>query len=62
MPLFRVAVEPSPANGLRMRSFVMADKVTTVRIDKLGQPFGRLEEDAMRAVNRALALFLGIVT
>ena len=62
MPLFRVAVEPSPANGLRTRSFIMADKATTVRTGKLGQPFGRLEEDAMHAVNRALALFLGIVT
>ena len=58
----RVSVEPSQANGLRQPSEVMIDMVMSVRSDRLGSPFGRLEEDAMRAVNRALALFLGIVT
>ena len=61
-PLFRIPVEPSSVNGLRKRSFVMADKATTVRTEKLGPPFGRLEENAMRAVNRAPALFLGIAS
>ena len=61
-PLFRIPVEPSPANGLRKRSFIMADKAVTVRVDKLGPPFGQLEEEPMRAVNRAMALFLGIAS
>lgn len=58
-PLIRVDVEPSPENGLRKRSQVMVDKAMTVKRDKFGQPFGRLDEAAMIAVNRSLALFLG---
>ena len=58
-PLIRLTVEPTAENGLRKRSQVMIDKAMTVRRDRLAQPFGRLEDEAMVAVNRSLALFLG---
>lgn len=35
----------------------MVDKAMTVQ---LGEAFGRLDDGAMVAVNRALALFLGV--
>lgn len=60
-PLIRLDVEPNPENGLRKRSQVMVDKAMTVKRDKLGGPFGRLDDATMLAVNRALALFLGFV-
>ena len=59
-PLFRVTVEPSRRNGLRSVSQIMVDKVTTVRRQRLSQTIGRLEEDAMLRVSRALALWFGI--
>jgi len=59
-PLFRVTVEPSRGNGLRTVSQIMVDKVTTVRRPRLGQTIGRLEEDVMLRVSRALALWFGI--
>jgi mRNA interferase MazF len=59
-PLFRVTVEPSRRNGLRLVSQLMVDKVTTVRRQRLGQTIGRLEEDVMLRVSRALALWFGI--
>lgn len=59
-PLFRVTVEPSQHNGLRLVSQVMVDKVTTVRRERLGQTIGRLEDDVMLRVSRALALWFGI--
>jgi len=58
-PLVRLAVEPSAENGLRRPSQVMIDKAMTVRRDRVGAPFGRLQADTMVAVNRSLALFLG---
>lgn len=58
-PLMRLDVEPNPENGLRKRSQVMVDKAMTVRRDKLGEPFGRLDDGTMVAVTRSLALFLG---
>ena len=59
-PLFRVTVEPTRRNGLRLVSQIMVDKITTVRRQRLGQTIGRLEEDIMLRVSRALALWFGI--
>lgn len=59
-PLLRLEVEPDGDNGLRKRSQVMVDKAVTVRRDKIGEPFGRLDDATLLAVNRALALFLGL--
>jgi len=61
-PLFRLTVEPSRRNGLRLVSQIMVDKVMTVRRQRLGQTIGRLEEDVMLRVSRALALWFGIAT
>jgi mRNA interferase MazF len=58
-PLFRIRVEPSPGNGLRQLSDVMAVNPQTVPRDKVGEAIGRLPDDTMLRVNRALALFLG---
>lgn len=58
-PLFRLTVQPSPRNGLNEPSQIMVDKAMSVKRDRLGQPFGRLDDATMLAVNRALALFLG---
>jgi mRNA interferase MazF len=58
-PLIRMDLAPAPDNGLRKASQIMVDKVMTVRRDKVGEPFGRLDDKTMVSVNRALALFLG---
>lgn len=59
-PLIRLTVEPDAANGLRLASQIMVDKAMTVRRDRIGQVFGHLDPEAMIAVNRLLALFLGL--
>lgn len=58
-PLIRLDLDPSPDNGLRKQSQIMVDKMMTVKNDKLGEPFGHLDDGTMVAVNRAMALFLG---
>lgn len=59
-PLFRLVVEPSEANGLEKISRVMVDKVTTVSKAKLGRRIGRLADDDMVRLDRALMIFLGL--
>jgi mRNA interferase MazF len=59
-PLFRITVEPSTENGLQRPSQVMVDKAQSVPREKVGAPFGRLDGETMLAINRALAVFLGI--
>lgn len=59
-PLIRLTVEPDSTNGLRLASQIMVDKAMTVRRDRIGQAFGHLDPEMMVAVNRSLALFLGL--
>ncbi|UZF92763.1 type II toxin-antitoxin system PemK/MazF family toxin [Bosea sp. NBC_00550] len=59
-PLIRLTIQPNAANGLRLASQIMVDKAMTVRRDRIGQIFGRVDPDMMIAVNRSLALFLGL--
>ena len=57
---FRIAVNPSPKNGLRAPSQIMVDKAHTIPRDKAGVPFGELELRTLKAVDRSLAVFLGL--
>jgi len=58
---FRVTVEPNPANGLRALSQVMVDKLSTLPRSKIREPLGRLDDERMKAVDRALLLVVGII-
>jgi mRNA interferase MazF len=58
--LARVVIEPSPSNGLRAPSQIMADKVTSVSRTKLGRRIGRLNDGDMARLDRALLVFLGL--
>ena len=59
-PLLRLVVEPDDINGLRERSSLMIDKVTTVPRSKLGQQLGRLGDDDMVRLGRAVMVFFGL--
>jgi mRNA interferase MazF len=59
-PDFRVAIDPTPENGLRFTSQVMADKSVTVRRERIGQKIGRLGNQDMARLNAALAFVLGL--
>ena len=57
---FRIAVEPSKGNGLRVCSQIMVDKAHTIPRDKAGEAFGEVDARTLTAVNHALAVFLGL--
>jgi mRNA interferase MazF len=59
-PLIRILVEPSESNGLRAISQIMIDKPMTIRRDKIGKVIGRLDDDTILRVSRALAVWMGI--
>jgi mRNA interferase MazF len=50
----RIAVEPSPRNGLRIPSQLMIDKLFTVPIQALGEVVGQLEPDVLTDLDLAL--------
>jgi mRNA interferase MazF len=59
-PLFRLPVEPSASNGLRAVCRLMVDKITTVSKSRIGARAGRLSDEDMVRLNRAVLVFLGI--
>jgi mRNA interferase MazF len=61
-PFFRILVEPSSTNGLAATSRVMVDKITTVRRTRLRNQVGRLSDEDLARVNRAILIFLGIAS
>ncbi len=59
-PLFRLMVEPNAENGLRAVCRLMVDKITSVQKSKLREKIGRLADQDMVRLNRAILVFLGI--
>ena len=59
-PDFRVTIEPKPENGLRQTSQVMADKLVTIRRERVGQKIGRLGDQDMARLGIALAFVFGL--
>ncbi len=55
----RVELNPTPENGLRVKSQVMIDKIASLPRGKAGNPIGYISNDDMAAIDRALAIFLG---
>jgi mRNA interferase MazF len=59
-PLFRLPVQPNESNGLRAICRLMVDKITTVPKGKIGTHVGRLADEDMLRLNRAILVFWGI--
>jgi len=59
-PLLRMLIEPTGRNGLSSASRLMVDKITTVPKVRLGKRIGKLNDEDMVRLNRALTVFLGL--
>lgn len=59
-PLFRLPVGPNERNGLRTACRLMVDKITTVPKTKVGAHIGRLDDEDILSLNRAMLVFLGL--
>jgi len=59
-PLYRLHIEPTDANGLRVPSQVMVDKIVAMPREKCGEAIGRIDETALIALNHMLSVVIGI--
>ena len=59
-PLIRLLTKPDEMNGLRDASSVMVDKITTVPRKRLGERIGRLGDQDLVRLGRAIIVFLGL--
>jgi len=61
-PLFRLLIEPTNTNGLRIASRLMVDKIATVPKERLGDKVGRLDDSDVLRLNQAVLVFLGLAS
>lgn len=59
-PLLRLRVDADETNGLRESSSLMVDKITTIPRQKLGERIGRLDDDHLARLGRAILVFFGL--
>ncbi|MFD6857759.1 type II toxin-antitoxin system PemK/MazF family toxin [Rhodococcus sp. NPDC060090] len=59
-PLLRVAIDATPTSGLDQPSHLMVDKLTTMPRHALRDRLGRLSDDDLVRLDRALIVFLGL--
>src|SRR5258707_10834286 len=59
-PDFRITIDPTERNGLRVKSQVMADKPVTVRRERVGRQGRHLDDKDLSRLNIALAFVMGL--
>jgi len=59
-PLIRISVESNERTGLRQPSLMMVDKITTVPKSRVGMRIGRVDDQDMVRLGRAIIVFLGL--
>jgi mRNA interferase MazF len=59
-PLYRLAIEPAPTNGLKAVSQIMIDKVLAYPRAKCGPVIGRLSGADMLVLNNMLSVMIGL--
>jgi mRNA interferase MazF len=59
-PAFRVELEPTADNGLKVQSQIMVEKLLTVRVSRIARIIGRLDDERLLQLNRTLAFVLGL--
>lgn len=59
-PLLRIRIPATATTGIRSESYVMVDKITTVRRSNVGQRVGRVSATTLVEIERSLLAFLGI--
>ena len=59
-PRLRPLVEPAPANGLRVRSQIMTDKLFAQRRERVRRVIGAIDVETSNRLDAALLLVLGL--
>jgi mRNA interferase MazF len=56
----RPTIEAQTANGLRLRSQIMTDKMIALRHDRVRRVIGHLDSETIEKIDRALLVVLGL--
>jgi mRNA interferase MazF len=59
-PLYRLSIEPSKTNGLKVPSQIMVDKIIALPREKCGKAIGHIDQASLIALNHMLSVVIGI--
>jgi mRNA interferase MazF len=59
-PLLRLTIKPAASNGLKKPSQVQANRIISLRIERVRKTIGHLSEKQMLELNRLLAVIIGL--
>jgi len=59
-PLLRLTIKPTSGNGLKKPGQVQVNRILTLPASKTGQRIGRLADTEIIALNRMLAVVIGL--
>ncbi len=59
-PLYRLQLEPTETNGLKVTSQVMVDKIIAMPRTKCGRTLGRIDDAGLIALNHMLSVMIGL--
>jgi mRNA interferase MazF len=59
-PIYRLTLEPTEANGLKLASQIMIDKIVAIPRAKCGSAIGRIVEADLIALNHMLSVVIGL--
>jgi len=58
--VLRLRIEPGAALPLAVPSWIMVEKITTLRADRIGARIGRLADEDIVRLTRSLAIYLAL--
>ena len=59
-PLYRVHIDPTPENGLKVKSQIQADKIFAAPRSRLGKVIGTIQGDILDRLDAAVGLAVGL--
>ena len=59
-PLFRLSIEPSESNGLKLPTQIMVDKILSIPRGKCGPVIGAIGQSSLIALNAMLTVVMGL--
>jgi mRNA interferase MazF len=59
-PIYRLTINPTEENGLKVVSQIMVDKILAIPRSKCGPVIGLIDSEAMGALNQMLLVTIGL--
>ena len=59
-PIYRLLLQPTVQNGLKVESQIMVDKILALPRDKCGAVIGKIDKASIVALNNLLAVVIGL--